>query len=641
MGFTKYTNLDFDQIKTSIKDYLRSNSDFTDFDFDGSNFSVLIDTLAYNTYITAINSNMIVNESFLDSATLRENVVSLARNIGYVPRSRTAAKAEITFSVERPEGNNSGTVTLKRGLVCTGNVNNTSYVFSIPENTTKTFQETSTGNFTASFNNVEIYEGTFLTKQFTHDGSLDQKFIINNSSLDTSTLTVYIKNENDEGLGIQYFPVDNIIGVTSKSQIYLLQEVQDEQYQLLFGDGLIGKKLGTGVDNDGNIITANYIISSGKEGNGVSNFAFSGSLELSNGSLLNPSDISITTNQSSQNGGEIESIDSIKYFAPKIYSAQSRAVTARDYESIIKKIYPDTETVSVVGGEELDPPEYGTVSISIKPKNGTFISDFNKSRVLSQLKQYSISGINQKIVDIKVLYVEIDSSVYYNSAKISTAESLKEKIVNTLTTYSNSVDLNSFGGRFKYSKIQQLIDITDNAITSNITKVKIRRDLRSLINQFAQYELCFGNRFHVNSDGYNIKSTGFNISTDPDTVYLTDIPNSDKKTGIISIVKPISNEETRVVVKSAGTVDYVKGEVILNTINITSTVKSNNIIEIQAFPESNDVIGLKDLYLNFSISSSSINMLKDVIASGDEISGVLFSRDYYTSSYLNGNLIRQ
>jgi len=641
MGFTKYTNLDFDQIKTSIKDYLRSNSDFTDFDFDGSNFSVLIDTLAYNTYITAINSNMIVNESFLDSATLRENVVSLARNIGYVPRSRTAAKAEITFSVERPEGNNSGTVTLKRGLVCTGNVNNTSYVFSIPENTTKTFQETSTGNFTASFNNLEIYEGTFLTKQFTHDGSLDQKFIINNSSLDTSTLTVYIKNENDEGLGIQYFPVDNIIGVTSKSQIYLLQEVQDEQYQLLFGDGLIGKKLGTGVDNDGNIITANYIISSGKEGNGVSNFAFSGSLELSNGILLNPSDISITTNQSSQNGGEIESIDSIKYFAPKIYSAQSRAVTARDYESIIKKIYPDTETVSVVGGEELDPPEYGTVSISIKPKNGTFISDFNKSRVLSQLKQYSISGINQKIVDIKVLYVEIDSSVYYNSAKISTAESLKEKVVNTLTTYSNSVDLNSFGGRFKYSKIQQLIDITDNAITSNITKVKIRRDLRSLINQFAQYELCFGNRFHVNSDGYNIKSTGFNISTDPDTVYLTDIPNSDKKTGIISIVKPISNEETRVVVKSAGTVDYVKGEVILNTINITSTVKSNNIIEIQAFPESNDVIGLKDLYLNFSISSSSINMLKDVIASGDEISGVLFSRDYYTSSYLNGNLIRQ
>jgi len=484
MGFTKYTNLDFDQIKTSIKDYLRANSDFTDFDFEGSNFSILLDTLAYNTYITAINSNMIVNESFLDSATLRENVVSLARNIGYVPRSKTAAKAEITFSVKRPDGNESGTVTLKRGLICTGNVNNTSYVFSIPENITKTFAETASGDFIASFENIEIYEGTYLTKQFTHDGSLDQKFIINNSSLDTSTLTVYIKNENENGLGIQYFPVDNIIGVTSLSQIYLLQEVQDEQYELLFGDGLIGKKLGTGKDNDGNIITANYIISNGKEGNGIRNFAFSGSLELSSGTLLNPSDISVTTNQASQNGGEIESIDSIKYFAPKIYSAQSRAVTARDYEAIIKKIYPDTESVSVVGGEELDPPEYGTVTISIKPKNGTFISDFNKTRVLSQLKQYSISGIRQKIQDIKVLYVEIDSSVYYDATKVSTANSLKESVINTLTTYSNSVDLNSFGGRFKYSKIQQLIDITDGSITSNITKVRIRRDLRALINQF-------------------------------------------------------------------------------------------------------------------------------------------------------------
>ena len=277
----------------------------------------------------------------------------------------------------------------------------------------------------------------------------------------------------------------------------------------------------------------------------------------------------------------------------------------------------------------------------LSQKNGTFVSDFNKSRILSQLKQYSISGINQKIKDLKILYVELDSSVYYDSAKISTSESLKTRVINSLTSYSNSVDLNAFGGRFKYSKVQQVIDNTDSAITSNISRIRIRRDLRALINQFGQYEICFGNKFHVKTDGYNIKSTGFKISTENDTVYLTDIPNEDKKTGIISIVKPINNETTRVVVKSAGTVDYVKGEVLLNTINITSTVKPNNIVEIQAFPESNDVIGLKDLYLNFSISESSINMVKDVIASGDEISGVVFSRDYYTSSYLNGNLIRQ
>ncbi len=636
MPFTKYTNLDFDQIKTSIKDYLRANSTFTDFDFEGSNFSVLIDTLAYNTYITAFNSNMIVNESFLDSATLRENVVSLARNIGYVPRSRTSARAQISFSIQRPDGDSSAQVTLQRGLVCTGTSANTSYVFSIPEDLTRGFV-----NGVATFDNIEIYEGTYLTKQFLYDGSLDQKFIIDNSFVDTSTLKVYIKKENDIGIGIEYSLVDNIVNVTPSSQIYLLQEIQDEKYQLLFGDGLIGKKLGTDQNSDGNIITANYIISNGIEGNGVSNFSMAGSFLTSENNNINPSNITITLNQASQNGSEIESVDSVRYYAPKIYSAQSRAVTGRDYEAIIKSIYPDTESVAVIGGEEMTPPQFGTVNISIKPKNGTFVSDFNKSRILSQLKQYTVSGINQKITDLKILYVEIDSSVYYDYSRISTAETLKTRVLDTLKTYSNSLEINKFGGRFRYSRIQQIIDNTNTSITSNITKVKIRRDLKAVINQFAQYELCYGNRFHVNLTGYNIKSTGFRIASDPDVVYLTDIPNSDGMTGILSIVKPVSNESTRVVVKSAGTVDYIKGEINIGTIKITSTEKQNNIIEIQAFPESNDVVGLKDLYLNFNISASSINMVKDVISSGDEISGTVFTRDYYTSSYLNGNLIRE
>jgi hypothetical protein len=636
MPFTKFTNLDFDEIKTSIKDYLRANSNFTDFDFEGSNFSVLIDTLAYNTYITAFNSNMIVNESFLDSATLRENVVSLARNIGYVPRSRTAAKAQISFEVERPSGDSSSQVTLQRGLVCTGNLSNTSYVFSIPEDITRSFVSGK-----ATFSNIDIYEGTFLTKQFLYDGSLDQKFILDNPFIDTSTLNVYIKDQGDSGLGTEYSLVDNIINVTSSSQIYLLQEVQDEKYQLLFGDGMIGKKLGTGKDADGNLITANYIVTSGKDGNGVSGFALSGSFLTSNGNFVNPTDITVSTNRASQNGSDIESIDSIKYFAPKIYSAQHRAVTSRDYEAIIKDIYPDTESVSVVGGEELDPPEFGTVSISIKPKNGTFVSDFNKSRILSQLKQYTISGINQKILDLKVLYVEIDSAVYYNYAKVSTAESLKTRVLASLKDYANSIEINKFGGRFKYSKVQQIIDSTDTAVTSNITRVRIRRDLKALVNQFAQYELCYGNRFHMRTEGFNIKSTGFKIAAEPDLVYLTDTPNPDGTTGILSIVKPVDNETTRVVVQSAGVVDYTKGEITLNTVKIVSTEMPNNIIEIQAYPESNDVIGLKDLYLNFNISESTINMVRDVIASGDEVSGIVFSRDYYTSSYLNGNLIRK
>ena len=623
MPFTKFTNLDFDQIKTSIKDYLRANSTFTDFDFEGSNFSVLIDTLAYNTYITSFNSNMVVNESFLDSATVRENVVSLARNIGYVPRSRTAAKAQVSFNIPTTA---TPTLTLQKGLVCIGSVDNTSYTFSIPDNISSNVV-----NGFAYFNDIEIYQGTFLTKQFVVDGSLDQRFILNNSFIDTSTISVYVKGINDSGLGVEYFSVDNILEVNSTSKIYLLQEVQDEKYELLFGDGLIGQKL----ENNA-VITVNYIVTDGEDGNGASSFSFAGSTSPNS----ETGSVSVITNQSSQNGSEIESIDSVKYFAPRIYSSQYRAVTSRDYEAIIKKIYPDTESVAVIGGEELDPPEFGTVSISIKPKNGTFVSDFNKQQIINKLKQYSISGINQKIIDLKILYLEIDSSIYYNYTQVSAVESLKTKVINSLTEYSNSVDLNSFGGRFKYSKVLQIIDNTDIAITSNITKIKIRRDLKAQINQFAQYELCFGNKFHINSGGFNIKSTGFKISADSDTVYLTDVPNSDGKTGIISIVKPLSDGTTRIVAKSAGTVDYVKGEIKLGTINIISTSKENDIIEIQAFPESNDVLGLKDLYLNFSISESTINMVRDVVASGDEISGTLFARDYYTSSYSNGNLRR-
>ena len=628
MPFTKFTNLDFDQIKTSIKDYLRANSTFTDFDFEGSNFSVLIDTLAYNTYITAFNSNMIVNESFLDSATLRENVVSLARNIGYVPRSRTAAKAQVSFDVSTTT--NTPILTLQAGLVCVGSVDNTSYTFSIPESISSNVV-----GGTASFNNIDIYQGTFLTKQFVVDGSLDQRFILNNSFIDTSTISVYVKGINDSGIGVEYSSVDNILQVDSSSRIYLLQEVQDEKYELLFGDGLIGQKL----ENNA-VITVNYIVTDGEDGNGASSFSFAGSIRSANNATINIGSVSVTTNQSSQNGSEIESINSVKYFAPRIYSSQYRAVTSRDYEAIIKKIYPDTESVAVIGGEELDPPEFGSVSISIKPKNGTFVSDFNKQQIINKLKQYTISGINQKIIDLKVLYVEIDSSIYYNYSQVSTVESLKTKVVNSLTEYSNSVDLNSFGGRFKYSKVLQIIDNSDVSITSNITKVKIRRDLVALINQFAQYELCFGNKFHINSDGFNIKSTGFKISIDPDTVYLTDVPSSDGKTGVLSVVKPLSDGSIRVVIKSAGTVDYEKGEIKLGSVNIISTSKANNIIEIQAFPESNDVLGLKDLYLNFNISESTINMVRDVIASGDEISGTVFARDYYTSSYSNGNLIR-
>ena len=648
MPFTKFSNLDFDQIKTSIKDYLRANSTFTDFDFEGSNFSVLIDTLAYNTYITAFNSNMIVNESFLDSATVRENVVSLARNIGYVPYSRNAASAIVSFSVSvdpdqiLQDGTPvyTSTVTLQSGLVCTGLVKGSSYVFSIPENITAPV-----ANGTATFSNITIREGTFLNKKFTVDASLDQKFILDNPFIDTSTIRVYVKGLSDSGLGSLYSSVDNIFSVNSNSEIFLIQEVQDEKYQLLFGDGIFGKKL-----ENSSIITTNYIVTSGKDGNGADSFSFAGSFrDADDRNIIPTNTITVITNQSAQNGSDIETIDSIRYFAPRLYSSQYRAVTASDYETIIKsKIYGNAESVSVVGGEELSPPEYGSVLISIKPKNGTFVSDFDKEQILSKLTQYSVSGVRPKIVDLKILYVEVESYIYYNYNQVGSVSDLKTRITNSLNKYSQSVDLNKFGGRFKYSKLLQVIDNTDTAITSNITRVRIRRDLKALINSPAQYEICFGNQFHVNSSGYNIKSTGFNIKDEPDIVYLTDTPNADGVTGVISIVKPIETSagvstaslSPFVVVESAGVVNYTNGEITLNTITITSTELENALIEIQAYPESNDVIGLKDLYVSFDVSKSQINMVKDTIASGEDISGVVFTKNSYRSSYSNGKLMR-
>jgi len=648
MPFTQFTNLDFDEIKAQIKDFLRSNSNFTGFDFEGSNFSVLIDTLAYNTYINAFNANLVANESFLDSATIRENVVSLARNIGYVPRSKTAATASIRIgdiNVGATNDNTTKFLTLRSGLACVGSVENTTYRFSLPDDVVSTRVRDIGGTSFAQFDTpITVYEGTYLSRVFVVDSSKDQRFIIDSPNIDSSTIRVYVKGTNDVGFGRKYSMVDNILNIDKNSEIYLAQEVQDEKYEILFGDGLFGRKL-----ENNSVVTVTYIVTEGEDGNGPSNFNFQGSFSKSDGTFFTPSDsISITTVQNASNGAEVEDVSSIKYFAPRLYSAQYRAVTPRDYEAIISTIFPRTESVAVVGGEELNPPQFGKVQISIKPKNGTFVSDFDKSQIKNRLKNYAVAGINSEIVDLKLLYVEIDSTVYYNPSQIASASNLRTSIISTLNSYANNVELNKFGGRFKYSKVSTLIDRIDNGITSNITKVIIRRDLKALINQFAQYELCFGNKFYINPAGYNIKSTGFTITGFTDTAYITDVPNKNAAGGLdgsnmgtLSVVTKNNRGEQRVIVKDAGVVDYMKGEVILNTINITSTVNDNNIIEIQAFPESNDVIGLKDLYLSFDVSKSTINTVKDVIASGEDVSGIVFQRDYYTSSYSNGDLERK
>ena len=648
MPFTQFTSLDFDDIKAQIKDFIRSNSNFSGFDFEGSNFSVLIDALAYNTYINSFNANLVANESFLDSATIRENVISLARNIGYVPRSKTAAIATIKLgdiNVGATNDNTTKFLTLRAGLVCVGAANNTTYRFSIPDPITSTRVIDIGGTSFAQFDEpISIHEGTLLQRVYRVDTSTDQRYIIDSPNIDSSTLRAFVKGPNDTGLGRRYSMIDNILNIDKNSEIFLAQEVQDEKYEILFGDGLFGRKL-----ENNSIITAKYIVTDGETGNGASSFSFQGQFTNSDGTFFTPSDtISVSTITNASDGSEVEDVSSIKYFAPRLYSAQYRAVTPRDYEAIIGTIFPRTESVSVIGGEELDPPQFGKVQISIKPKNGTFVSDFDKSQIKNKLKSYAIAGINSEIVDLKILYVEINTTVYYNPSQVASSSNLRTSILRGLGEYANNVEINKFGGRFKYSKVSTLIDRIDNGITSNITKVIVRRDLKALLNQFAQYELCFGNKFNINPAGFNIKSTGFTINGFNDIAYITDVPNKNASGGLdgsnlgtLSVVTKNNRNEQRVIIKEAGIVDYKKGEVILNTINITSTVNQNNIIEVQAFPESNDVVGLKDLYLNFDVSKSTINTIKDVIASGEDVSGVVFTRDYYTSSYSNGDLERK
>jgi hypothetical protein len=628
MSFNQFTNLDFNDIRSQIKDYLRSNSNFTDFDFEGSNFSTLIDILAYNSYITAFNTNMAVNESFIDSATLRENVVSLARNIGYVPRSKRASRSVISFSVNTSQfSSNILSVTLKAGVVALGSVQGGSYIFSIPEDKTVPVNN----NGVANFNNLEIFEGTYLTKSYTVRNSPNEQFIIPNAGVDTSTIRVVVTDTAT----LEYKLYDNIFEVNRDSRIFLLQEIEDEQYEIIFGDNVIGKK-----PISGSSILVSYIVTNGREANNAANFTFSGVLLDNNQNVITQGISALTTIQSSENGDDIEPIESIKYLGPRVYASQYRAVTANDYKGLIPYIFSNVESVTAYGGEELNPPQYGRVFISVKPRNGSYLSELTKESIRKRLKQYSIAGISPQLVDLKYLYIELDINVYYNKSFTSNIIDLQSQVYNSIENYARSRELNNFGGRFKYSKMVSLVDDVNNAITSNITKVKIRRDLLPVYNRLATYEICFGNRFHIkkkdiiDGKGYNIKSTGFTIEGVDGTLYMSDSPLDNEK-GSIFFFKIVENRPF-IVSNNVGTVNYIKGEILLSPVIFTSSENPSG-VQIQAVPDSNDVIALQDIYLELNIANTTVNMVEDTISSGENISGT----DYIvTSSYVNGKFTR-
>ena len=640
MPLVNFTNLDFEGVKSALTEYLKSNSNFTDYDFEGSNLSSIVDLLAYNTYITSYNANMVANEVFIDTATLRENVVALARNIGYTPRSRKAATSSISFFVDtsnitpRP-----ASLTLRKGTVAASNgrFGGTSGAFCILDDITVPVV-----NDIASFNNISIFEGSSLVKNFTYSSrNPQQKFILPNAGIDTELLRVTVKNNQSSTASVTYTLQDNLFYVGSSSKIYYLQEVADERYELFFGDGVFGQQL-----EDQNYITVSYIVTNGDSGNGMNQFRFNGKITYTRDGeeYTVTSGISLlTTDYSSRGGDSIEAVESVRKFAPKIYATQNRAVTADDYETLVpSKIYPDTESISVFGGEELIPPQYGKVFISIKPRFGDFLPNLLKENIKLKLKKYAVAGVVPEILDLKYLYIEVNSKVYYNTNLAPSSAEVSTIVSNNAEKYADSTELNRYGARFKYSKFLKIIDDSHQSVTSNITIINMRRDLRIVPNTFAEYQIGFGNRFHIRSnDGYNIKSSAFRVSGIQENVYISDIPSSDGLTGSIFLftLPNVGSENPTILRSNVGSVDYVNGIVTINAINILGGMEKDRqqVIEVQATPSSNDVVGLQDLYLQLDNSNSTFEMVPDQIASGIDPSASTYT---VSSSYSNGNWVR-
>ena len=497
-------------------------------------------------------------------------------------------------------------------------------------------------NSIASFDDIEIYEGSLLTSNFTYSSRLPyQKFILPNSGIDTDLISVTVKGNQQSTSSVKYSSQDSLFDVTSDSRVFFLQEIDDERYELFFGDNIFGRRL-----EEGNYINVDYITTSGDSGNGVSQFTFAGRITYTRNSVeyTVTSGISLLSTGLISSGGEnIESVESIKKFAPRIYASQNRALTANDYETLIpSKIYPETESISVFGGEELIPPQYGKVFISIKPRTGDFLPNLVKENIKNRLKKYSVAGIVPEILDLKYLYIEVNSKVYYNSNLAPTSEYVSTVVQSNANKYAESSELNKYGARFKYSKFLKIIDDSHESVTSNITTIQIRRDLRVVLNTFAEYSIGFGNEFHINSmNGYNIKSSSFRTIDIQQDVYFSDIPNTDRETGSIFLFTlPSANSTTPTIVRrNVGNINYKKGIITLNPINIISgkLKDGQTIIEISSTPKSNDVIGLQDLYLQLDISKSNFETVVDEISSGLDPSA---SNYIVSSSYNNGNLVR-
>jgi len=598
MPYTQLANLDFTDIKTALKEYLRAQSDFSDYDFEGSALSNLLDVLAYNTYYTAFNTNMVVNELFIDSATLRDNVVAIAKQLGYRPKSATSPTAYISFSVTYANPTTDTQLILKKGTGFVTSYNNIAYNYVVLDDV-----KAQVANNTAVFTNVLLREGTQLTATFTvNTTTKSQRFILDNPNIDTNTIRVKVFPSGGS-FSEPYLVSDNILGVDSTSKIFFLNEIEDERYELIFGDGILGKKL-----ENNTIVEVSYLLTSGPESNGVKTFVYSGVLENQNNA--NPAQFSITVDSTvASSGGEnIESTKKIKFNAPKSYGTQDRAVTSEDYSAIVRNIYPSTSDVIIFGGEDQVPPQYGKVFIVLKPNDAAYLTALTKKEIISQLKKYVVASVEPVIVDPSILYVELNSKIYYDGFITSdTPSQIRDKAITNLQNYIANSDIEKFNGKFRYSKIVGVIDDSDKAINSNITTVTMRKDFYPQLNSTFYYEICYQNAFDKDCEDPALSTTGFRVTEYPNfDVYL-----EDRDGKIVLYSKDALTGEKVIRNKEVGDIDYEKGELKIYNLTIIKGSFFDNRISVRVKPLSNDIQAFREVYLDIDIPNSSFSAYKE------------------------------
>ena len=598
MPYTQVANLDFEEIKIQLKEYLKSQSDFTDYDFEGSVLSNLLDVLAYNTYYTAFNTNMAVNELFIDSATLRDNVVSIARQLGYRPRSYTSATAYVSFSIQYSQATSDTELILKEGTGFVASFNNKIYQFVTPNNVSAQVV-----NNLATFNNVLVREGTLLTNTFVVNSSnKTQRFVLDNRNIDASSIKVEVSADGSS-ISEPYLLSDNILDINAESKVFFLNEIDDQRYEIIFGDGVIGKKL-----EDQSSVVVKYITTNGPEANGIRTFVFSGVLENDLGISPAAFDSSVLSAVTAVGGEEAESIQEVKFAAPKTFGTQNRAVIASDYAAIVRNIYPAVGDIIVFGGEEQVPPEYGKVFISVKPRDSAYLTSLTKQSIVSELKKYSVASVEPVLIDPSILYVELSSKIFYDGSKTDkSAAQISAKAISTFQSYIEKSETEKFNGKFRHSKAVSVIDDSSKAITSNLTSVTMRKDFYPQLNSTTYYEICFQNEFDKDCDNPVLSSTAFRVTEYPNfDVYLED---NDGKI-VLYRLDALTGEKV-VLDKEVGMIDYVKGETIMHNLTIIKGSFFDNRISVRVKPASNDIKASREVYLDVDVANSSFIAYKE------------------------------